>query len=520
MGNLGQKLLLAFEGTHALPEHLRSAMREYRPSGFTLFRAFNVEKPAQVRELTERLQAEAGHLGLPPLLIACDQEGGQLLAINEGVAQLPGNLALGATGSTGLAFQAGQVLGSELAAMGVNVNYGPVCDVNINPLNPVIGTRSFGEDPVQVAALAAAMTQGIQSRGVAAGAKHFPGHGDTAGDSHYGIPQSPHGLERLRAVEFPPFAAAIQAGARLVMTAHLALPAVEGRDDLPATLSPRILQKLLRQELGFDGVIVTDAMDMHAIQQGEALIGQAAQAALAGADLLLVTRDPEDWRRAFAGLHTAFAGGDAPALRTSLGRIAALKGWLASATPAPDLSVVGCAAHRAVADEIAARSMTLVRDQAPLLPLRPSETPRLAVILFQPQDLTPADTSSYVQISLAAALRQYLPAVDEYLLPHAPGDGEIASVLAQIPEQTPLLIGTINAFAQPGQAALVHAALAAHRPVIVAALRMPYDLAAFPSAPTFLCTYGILEPSMQALARVLVGQAEAKGRLPVSIPTH
>jgi beta-N-acetylhexosaminidase len=169
--------------------------------------------------------------------------------------------------------------------------------VNINPQNPVVGTRSFGEDPKEVAELSAALVEGIQAGGVAATAKHFPGHGDTASDSHYGLPVVPHSLDRLRRVEFPPFATAIDAGVKLVMTGHLALPAIDGRADLPATLSPAILKGLLRGELGFSGVIITDAMDMEAIQQGEGIGQEAVRAVAAGVDLLLAMPNPLDHDR-------------------------------------------------------------------------------------------------------------------------------------------------------------------------------------------------------------------------------
>jgi beta-N-acetylhexosaminidase len=229
-----------------------------------------------VRELTQALQQAARNEGLPPLLIAADQEGGQLMAVGEGTTPLPGNLALGATGSPQLAHQAGEVLGRELSAMGINLNYAPCCDVNVDPQNPVVGTRSFGENPEEVAHLSAAMVKGIQSSR-RRHAKHFPGHGDTVSDSHHGIPVVPHALERLNALNF--LLSSFQAGARAVMTAHLALPAIDGRADLPATLSPAILKGLLRQELGFTGVIITDSMDMQAIRQGEAL-GREAVAAV------------------------------------------------------------------------------------------------------------------------------------------------------------------------------------------------------------------------------------------------
>jgi beta-N-acetylhexosaminidase len=523
-GTIGQKLLLAFAGKQGVTAELLEALRRYRPAGVTLFRSMNVDTPAQVRALCQDLQQAAQEAGLPPLLIAADQEGGQLMAVGEGVTQLPGNMALGATGDAQLARRAGEVLGRELAAMGINVDYAPCCDVNVDPRNPVIGIRSFGEDPQKVAAFCAAMVAGIQSAGVAATAKHFPGLGDTALDAHWGTPVVPHALERLRRVELPPFETAIESGVQMVMTAHIALPAVAGDAETPATLSPRVLGGLLRGELGFQGVIVTDAMDMHAIRQGEALGEQAVHAAQAGVDLLLLGGNAEDHRRVYDSLLQAAQDGrlEEEALRRSAGRVLALKEWLQQAGrqagSQPDLSVVGCADHRAVADEIAARSLTLVHDRDGLLPLRLHADQRLAFVLPRPADLTPADTSSYVTPTLAQALRRYHPRVEQFLVSNAPGGQEIADLLAQLAGFDCIVLGTLNAYSQPQQAEMVKAILSTGIPAVVAALRLPYDLAAFPQASTFIATYSLLEPSMRALAAALFGQASFPGRLPVSIP--
>jgi len=519
-GAIGQKLLLAFSGKQGASPDLLDALHRYRPAGVTLFRSLNIDTPEQVLALTLDLQRAAQEAGLPALLIAADQEGGQLMAVGEGVTQLPGSMALGAVGDAQLARRAGEVLGRELAAMGINVNYAPCCDVNVDPHNPGIGVRSFGEDPQQVSALGAAMIAGIQSAGVAATAKHFPGLGDTVVDPHWGRPVVPHALERLRRVELPPFKAAVGAGVQMVMTAHIALPAVDGRTDVPATLSPAVLGGLLRQQLGFQGVIVTDAMNMHAIRQGEALGEQAVRAARAGADLLLMGEVAEDHRRVYAGLLQAAQDGSLQeaALRSSLSRVLALKGWLDQAGPQPDLSVVGCAEHRRVADEIATRSLTLVRDQNGLLPLRLQPDQRLAVVLPRPVDLTPADTSSYMTPQLAQALRRYHPRVEQFMLSPAPSEQEIAALLARLAGFDCAIVGTLNAYSQPEQAEMVHSILSTGIPTVVAALRLPYDLAAFPQAPTFVATYSLLEPSMRSLAAALFGQAGFPGRLPVTIP--
>jgi beta-N-acetylhexosaminidase len=515
-----QKLMLAFPGKDWPSTELTRFIKEHRPAGVTLYRSLNVENPAQVLELTWGLQQTAQKAGQPPLLIGVDQEGGQLMAIGEEITQLPGNLALGATSSVDLARQAGVVLGRELAAMGVNINYAPCCDVNINPLNPVVGTRSFGEDPQLVAGMCAAMVTGLQSCGVAATAKHFPGHGDTSSDSHDSIPVVLHDLQRLREVEFPPFAAAIRAGAKLVMTAHLALPAIAEGDALPATISPGILQGVLRRELGFDGVIVSDALDMGAILQRGSIEQLAVQAIAAGVDLLLLGPSQTAPAPIFDCLleSARMAELESDILLASTSRIQALKDWLAKQAPPPGLDVVGCAAHQAIADQIARKSVTLVRNQAGLLPLSPHAERNIAVIMPRPLDLTPADTSSYVIPALAGELRQYFPEVDEYLLPGVVRDQDIGALLEQVRHYRLAIVGTLNAFTRPDQARLVHAVLQTWIPCVVVALRMPYDLVAFPQAATYVCTYSILEPSMRALAQALTGITPFQGRLPVSIP--
>lgn len=517
----GQRLMLAFKGKQEIPDEFLEALRTYRPAGITLFRSFNVDTPAQVRQLVDRLQAAVREIGIPPLLIAADQEGGQLMTIGSGSTPLPGNMALGAAGDTSLARRAGEVLGSELRAMGINVNYAPCCDVNINPQNPVIGIRSFGEDPAQVAELAAALIEGMQSRGVAATAKHFPGHGDAASDSHHGLPSLPHDLPRLEKVEFPPFEAAIRAGVELVMTGHLAMPAIDGADAPPATLSRNVLNGLLREQLGFDGVIITDAMDMKAIGQGEELGENAVRAVQAGADLLLITSDPDDQECVHRHLSRALEEGQVNLheFDASLERIGFLKGWLERQDEAPGLEVVGCREHQEIADEIARKSVTLVRNEAGTLPLRLPPEARVAAVVPAPLDLTPADTSSHVAPTLAAALRAYHRQVDQYIFPYSPTGHQITALLELLKTYDLVVLGTLNAFRQKGQQKLVSEVLASGIPTVLVAMRLPYDLMAYPQAPTHVCTYSLLEPSMRALAAAMFGKVPFEGRLPVSIPS-
>ena len=518
---IGQHLLLAFDGKNQLPSEFQQTIRDLKPAGVTLFRSLNIDNPKQVRQLTDLIQQIAKQAGLPPMLIAVDQEGGQLMAIGNGATLLPGNMALGATDSADLAERAGKVLGTELAAMGININYAPSCDVNVNPKNPVVGIRSFGENLEAVSRLAAAVIRGIQSAGVAATAKHFPGHGDTDSDSHLGLPQVSHTLEQLRSVEFPPFTAAINADVKLIMTAHIALPAFDGPQAPPATLSRKILTNILRSELGFRGVSITDAMDMKAIPQGEALGENAVRAISAGADLLLLSSDPLDQRRVFSSLSLAFKDGrfDSSEMDASMRRIVSLKRWLEeNSSKRPDISVVGCAEHRRVADEIAERSVTLIRDENNLLPLRLTIKQRIAVVIPQPIDLTPADTSSYVIPTLAKEIYKYHPLVDEFIVPHAPSASDIAAVIEKIRDYDLVIMGTLNAFSNPSQVLFVHQVMKRGIPMVVVAMRLPYDLVSFEEVSAFICTYSILEPSMRALAKAIFGKIQFQGHLPVTIP--
>ncbi len=515
---IGQKMMLHFEGAE-LTDELLDTISQQHLGGFTFFRGMgNTESPAQVRALTAALQATAKASGQPPLLFGTDQEGGQLMAIGNGTTEFPGNLALGATGSAELSQKVGHALGLELAAMGVNINYAPACDVNSNPQNPVIGTRSFGEDPELVGRLTAAMIKGLQSAGIAATAKHFPGHGDTANDSHHGVPIIPHNEDRLNQIELPPFKAAIEAGVRLMMNGHVALPALQNSQHLPATLSPQVVH-LLRDNLGFEGVTITDCMDMGAIEQGLGLIIDTIAAARAGMDLLLFKAEPEIQWQIYKSLNQAAQRGllSQKEAMASAKRILALKQWLAQ-SPQPDLAVVGCTEHQALAKDVAQQSITLVRDQANLLPLHLPTEAKIAVVIPESVDLTPADTSSYIKCTLPDEIRRRHRYVTEFMVSQQPTDNDISALRAQVQNFDLIIVGTINANVQTKQAAMVNALLKIDTPLIAIALRMPYDLQAYPTAPTYLCTYSLLAPSMEALAQVVWGEISPQGQLPVSIP--
>jgi len=514
------RLMLAFP-RHELPAAMERRLREAPAAGITLFRYANVDTPAQVRALVESAQAAAtagGHDG--PLLIAADQEGGQLIALGDGSTAFPGSMALGATGDPDLAERVGRATGSELLAMGVNVSYAPSCDLASNPANPHLGIRAFGDDPAEVASFAAAMTRGLRSSGVAVAIKHFPGLGEADLDSHLGLPVIEHDRARLDATELVPFAAAIDAGADLVMSAHVGIPALTGDPTLPATLAREVMHDLVRRDLGFRGLTITDALDMEALPQGSAQVVDVIAAIRAGVDLLLCAPDQDRLARIEGAVELGARRRlfDDVELRASAARLATLRARLARA-PRPGLEVVGSADHLALAREVAERSIALVRDRDSLLPLRLAPGDRLLAVMPAPRELTPADTSASVAPGLAAALRERWPEIDEVVTSHPPTDDEIAGVVARAAGAAAVVVGTIVASADPAQARLVEALLATGRPVVTVALRTPWDLAAYPAAGTHVAAWGILPPTLQALSACLFGAVPFRGRVPVRLPS-
>jgi len=544
------RVMLAFEGV-VLPARIAERLGAAPAAGMTLFRYLNVRSPGQVLELTSAFQragaaapnaapadlstgagsAPGGRAGRPsgagsgPMLVAADQEGGQFLALGDGPTAFAGNMALGAVDDEALTERVGFAIGTEARAMGVNVVYAPVLDLATNPANPALGIRSFGDSPAAVARHGAAMVRGLQAAGVAATVKHAPGIGHISTDTHHGRAVVEAARDTLEAREFVPFRAAFAAGARLAMSGHGAVPAISGRDDLPATLSRAVMTDLLRRHLGFEGVTISDALDMRALAQGPAQVLDVITAVRAGVDLLLASADPVALARIEETLIRAVQLEllDPAEVAATERRVAALRAWLGSAGLAPDISVVGSAGHQALAAELAARSITLIRDPGGLLPLRGRDRdaefrrgPLLAV-MPRPADLTPADTSSSVAPGLAAALRRPFGNVDEIVVDQAPDRDSVAAVRDRAAQAGIVFVGTIDAHRQPAQLDLVDAIARTGTPTIAVAMRGPWDVAAYPPTVTALATYSILPASLAALAAVLARESRAPGRLPVAV---
>ena len=473
----------------------------------------SVKDPQQIANLSNGLQqASLANTGVP-LQISTDQEYGSVVRVGPPATQFPGGMALGATRSANFAREAGAIAGRELKALGITTDFAPDADVNVNPLNPVIGVRSASSDPALAAEIVAAQVKGYQRDGrIVSTAKHFPGHGDTETDSHVGIPEIHHTREQWTAIDLPPFQAAIRAGIQSIMTAHIVVPALDPSGD-PATLSRPILTGILREQLEFDGVVITDSLGMQGVRDkyGDAEI--PLRAIEAGVDQLLMPVDPG---LAYNSVLDAVRSGRISEARIdeSVRRILTLKHETGLVDhPYVDLArvakIVGTPANYAEAQRIADHSTTLLRDDAALLPLSPA--PRTILV------------TGYSPANLATALQSRGATAVVKDTGTTPTDAKIADAVATVADLTVVLTNkawdTEVTDKQAKQQKLVNALLATGRPVIVVPVRDPYDVAYFDPAPTTLVTYGSTAPSMEALAKVLYGEIAPTGKLPVEIPT-
>ncbi|CAM3753042.1 glycoside hydrolase family 3 protein [Alicyclobacillus pomorum] len=472
----------------------------------------NLSNPTQIANLSNGLQRAAMSERLPiPLLVPTDQEQGLVTRIGPPATQFPGNMALGAARNPEYAYDAAHITGTELRAMGIHQDNAPDTDVNVNPANPVIGVRSFGSNPDLVALLGSAAVQGYQDAGVAATAKHFPGHGDTDTDSHTGLPIITHTLDQLNNIDLPPFKAAIQSGVDVIMSAHIVVPALDN-SGRPATLSKPILTGLLRDKLGYDGVIETDSLQMQGVR---ALFGDdrvPVEAIQAGADLLLM---PEDLNLAITSVENAVKSGEISEKRIdqSVYRILRLKYKLGLfQNPYVDTSavgkIVGTPQNLQIADAITNQTITLLKDDDHLLPLQPNSGKKVLVTGY---GVNTANT-------LARSVGQYGVITSAYATGSSPDDITIHSVVQQAQQNDVVVVSTYNAASYLQQQKLVQALEATGKPVIVVAVGNPYDIAYLPGVKDYLATYSDSPVSLKAVARVVFGIVNPSGKLPVDIP--
>jgi beta-N-acetylhexosaminidase len=523
---VGQLLMVGFQG-QTPPEELLELLSSGAAGGVILF-ADNIAEPAQVAELTSTLQAAARQSGAAlPLFIAVDQEGGTVIRLSRGVTVFPGNMALGAAAREDYAYRSGKAMAEELAVLGINMNLAPVLDVNNNPDNPIIGIRSFGAEQETVTRMGVAMLQGLQDGGVLAVAKHFPGHGDTTADSHLNLPVIANLISRLNEVELPPFQAAIGNGVSGVMTAHVYFPALEPEAGLPATLSSAVLTGLLRQQLGFTGLIMTDCLEMKAIADNYEIGDIVTRAVLAGADQLLISHTFAKQQAAQRRLLELAEAGTLPQqlLDTAVSRILAYKLSLRDGTSLTSLSAsavvneVNYLEHEELARTIAAASLTLIRNRRRLLPLRLKPEDELLILSFEKQ-VTLVETNNGSAVSLAEAVNPYHGWVTQKILNDNPSVDLQEQLYEELQAKRPaaIIIATQDARWNPGQAAVVRKLADGGYPLVVIALRTPYDLLDFPEVDTYVAAYGFRRATLEAIAKLLWGRLTPRGKLPVDLP--
>lgn len=504
---IGQKLVFGFEGT-VVPECFRQMVREYKIGNVILFRR-NVESAGQLRALCAEIQAlimaETGH----PAFIAIDQEGGMVTRLPSDAVNVPGSMALAATGDPGSVRQAAMITAWQLRGLGINLNLAPDLDVNCNPRNPVIGVRSFGDDPQKVAALGAEAVRGYGEGGVMCCGKHFPGHGDTAVDSHLGLPCIDKDMAELTSGELVPFREAIAAGIPAVMSSHILFPRLEP-DGLPATMSRRIMHGLLREELGFDGLILSDCMVMDAIQKYYGTARGVVAAMGAGIDLVFVSSSEALQREsAEAALAAALNGTlDTAELAVSVARVLAAKDRYAFTAAEPGLA-------SRPEDFAAARAMAR------------------QAITHAGGSLFPADEHTFFcgcadyRVTLAAnedADAAAFPVMMQRrfgcgcgLVSKDPSAEEQAEIVHQAAGYRRIVMSTCNAHLFRGQLALARALSETGLPMIAVALRNPYDLPLLPQTCGKLAAWDYSPDALSAVADVLAG-GSCYGTMPVTLP--
>lgn len=513
---IGEMLLVGFEG-QTINKDIEDLITKQHVGGVILF-ARNIKNIVQVAKLCDDLQALRRKVSKTPLFIAIDQEGGVVQRILEGVTVLPGNMAIGSVGVPDCAYAAGRITATELGFLGVNVNLAPVLDISNNPGNPSTGVRSFGADPDRVAELGREMIKGFQSYGLIACAKHFPGKGNVSVDSHLDLPLSASTKEALGSCELKPFAAAIAAHVGMMMTAHVMYPELTENKILPATLSRNIMTDLLRTELGFTGVLITDDMEMGAITKYFTVEEGVVKAVAAGVDIVMVCHTAAKQREALAALRRAVDDGTVSTARIdeSVGRIARLKEKVAHRKNNTDITHDTIPFHHMIADRIARDSITIVRNDRGVLPLYLNHPDRLLAIVPRYETLTQVEEKTSEENTILEELQIRHENTSVLQIDPSPTAKDFA-VFDKIRAYKRVILFTYNAHLNDAQITFAKKLLSVRKDAVIVAVRNPYDLSKLPEAETTVATYGFRNCSIKALTEVLFGEIEAKGTMPVKL---
>lgn len=483
---------VGFDGTRITPA-LADTLRETPVAGLILF-ARNIVSLEQTRLLTDSIREL-----LQDPIIAIDQEGGRVARLRDGVEELPAMLALGAVGDERLAERAGAQLAFDLRRAGLNVDYAPVLDLMLMRLNTVIGSRAFGDDPQSVAGLGGAFARGLRSGGIVPTYKHFPGHGSTEVDSHLDLPAIELDEATFRNRDLVPFTKLLP-DAEALMTAHIIVRALDPQR--PATISPRILTSLLREEIGFDGVCFTDCMQMDAIAKGIGSAQGAVEAVIAGADCVLISHSIDLAIESIERIAAAAAGGSLPAerLRQAHARVQKLRAGLQ-----PPLPLDASPPHRGIGREIGTRAVTVVKGSTQ------ADTASSVVVSFEGATVEGVQGLHTEHASLAGA-----GGAEELRLPLEPQEVHVQDAIDRIRSagKRPIVLMR-RAHVYAAQAQAVRRLLDEFPQAMLVSTREPFDAFMFEDATHVLCTYGDDKPSMEGLSDVLFGGAQAAGGFPL-----
>ena len=506
---IGQRLMTGFPGLEMSEEFIQ-AVKEHKIGNVILFRE-NIHDCRQLQQLCRDIQKlvrqETGHSAF----IAIDQEGGIVTRLKEDGVNVPGAMALGAIGDPENAYRAGKLIGREMRALGPNFNFAPTVDVNSNRNNPVIGVRSYGDKPEFVARFAENAVRGLLEGGALCTAKHFPGHGDTDLDSHLALPCVNKSMEQLEQMELIPFKAAVDAGVTAVMTAHILFPQIEP-DPIPATMSRRIMQGILREKLGFRGIIVSDCMEMAAIRSHYGVSEGTLAAFKAGVDLVEITHHPQWCAEAAVRILEAAQAGelDMAEMDASVNRILAYKEkWIEQAEPC-DFDFAAAAEESRLLME---KTMTEVTRPG----FAPDALKTPLCIGCSPYRVSlVGNVNTREGNPFGTQMEQEMNGICADMF-RDPSDEEIAGLVARAKQAGSAVVGTFNAVANPGQLALIRALAEEGIPTAAVALRAPYDLRDLPEGVWGIAAYEYSPESIRAAAKVLRGQLQPTGKLPVSL---
>ena len=514
-------MVIGFDGK-TVPPNVIELIHKYNVGGIILF-GRNIGTPEEILSLTTELQKEAKAAGQThPLLICVDQENGAVRRLGEGTTVFPGAMTIGATDSPENGYKIGLATGRELKSLGINWNLAPVLDVNNNPDNPVIGIRSFGESPQKVAEFGKEVMKGMQEAGVMTTLKHFPGHGDTSVDSHLDLPIIAHDRKRLDEVELKPFRACIEEGADTVMTAHVYFPAIEDQPGVPATLSKKVITGLLREELGFDGVVTTDCMEMNAISKTIGTQRGGVEAVKAGVDLIMVSHSIEWQIGTIEEIFHSVESGEIKedTINKALNRIYKLKekylDWneipLEGEVLVPD--IVGCKQHENEAYEVYRQGVTIVKNNG-LIPLSTSNENRVLVLSPENNSTMQVEDKRYSTLALGEAIQEFHPSADIIKINNQVTEQEMEEIINKASSYDTIIIGTLSLPAY--QKKLIEKLYEKGLSLIVIAMRSPYDLAYLPDVSVYINTYEFTYPALKVAAGAIYGKETVSGKLPVTI---